>query len=402
MRRLLTLIAALLVALEILVVAEPLRVTVVRLDGAVDEGVVYLIRRATTEAEGGVIVLEIDSYGGYLQSADRAVAEILSCNCRVVAWIPPGGKAASAATLIALAADKLYVAPGAVLGALRPTPSDEKTMEYVYSRLLSLLERKRVPNSTVIARSMVYEARAYSYEEALRLRLADGSAGSLAELLEEEGLSGATVERLPSDTLREIYSLIFNPLLAILFLLLGALLISLEFHVTGFQGWGAAGAALVLLALYTFNLLGLGLATLLLALLGLALILVELLQPGVQIFGLAGVVVILLAMLLEYFNNPFALSGVAAPILTGLALLTGLVAVIVAKGAEVIRAPAPSLEGTLIGKTGIARTPVSPRGGVVLVESELWSAVSEDEIPAGSRVVVVEVDGLTLRVKRAD
>ncbi|MEM0377327.1 MAG: NfeD family protein [Thermofilum sp.] len=402
MRKRWKLLVALLTAIAILAAAQPPRVVVVRLDGAVDEGMVYLIRRAAAEAERGVLVVELDSYGGYLQSADRAVAEIVACNCRVVAWVPPGGKATSAATIIALAAEKLYIAPGAVLGAVKPTPSDEKTMEYVYSRLLSLLERKGVPNSTSIARSMVYDAKAISYEEALRLRVADGSAGSIEELLRAEGLSGTVAERLPSDTLREVYSLIFNPLLAILFLLLGVLLISLEFHVTGFQGWGVAGAALVLLALYTFNLVGLGLVTLFLALLGSALILLELLQPGIQIFGLAGAAMLLLATLLEYFSNPPALSGAAVPVLAGLAILAGLAAVIVAKGAEVVRTPAPSRESVLIGKIGIARTPVSQAGGVVLVESELWSAVSEEEIPAGSRVIVVGVDGLTLRVRKAE
>lgn len=403
MRRYGVLIAILLCSLAVLATPQPAgQVITVRLEGPVDEGMVYLARRAAAEAKGGVLLVEIDSYGGYLQSADRIVAELLTCGCRVIAWVPPGGKAASAATLIALASERLYLGRGAVLGAVKPAPSDEKTMEYVYRRLLSLLEKKNVPNATEVARSMVYEARALSYEEALTQGIADGGADSLSDVLVREGLSGAAIERISSDTLREIYSLVFNPLLAIFFLLLGALLVFLELHVTGFQGWGVAGAVLVLLALYTFNVVGLGLVTLTLALLGSALILLELLQPGVQVFGAAGAILLLLAAGLEYFSNPFALSGAATSVLAGLAILAGFLAIIILKGAEALKAPSPSLEERLRGKIGVARTTVTPKGGIVLVENELWSAVSDEEIPPGSKVLVKEVEGLTLRVKRAE
>jgi len=120
----------------------------------------------------------------------------------------------------------------------------------------------------------------------------------------------------------------------------------------------------------------------------------------VQVFGVSGAALLVLALLLAYYSSPFALTTSATAVLAAVAVLCSLLAFVIIKGAEALRLPAPSLEERLVGKTGIARTAITPRGGVVLVESELWSAVSSEEIPPGSEVRVVGVDGLTLHVEK--
>jgi membrane-bound serine protease (ClpP class) len=54
-------------------------------------------------------------------------------------------------------------------------------------------------------------------------------------------------------------------------------------------------------------------------------------------------------------------------------------------------------EQGLIGEIGIAQTALAP-AGKVFVHGELWDAVSTVPVPAGERIVVRQVDGLTLRV----
>ena len=51
----------------------------------------------------------------------------------------------------------------------------------------------------------------------------------------------------------------------------------------------------------------------------------------------------------------------------------------------------------LIGEIGIAETMLGP-SGKVRVHGELWDAISAVPVPAGERIVVRQVDGLTLRV----
>jgi membrane-bound serine protease (ClpP class) len=54
-------------------------------------------------------------------------------------------------------------------------------------------------------------------------------------------------------------------------------------------------------------------------------------------------------------------------------------------------------EQGLIGEIGTAQTALAP-AGKVFVHGELWDAVSPVPILAGERIVVCQVDGLTLKV----
>jgi membrane-bound serine protease (ClpP class) len=54
-----------------------------------------------------------------------------------------------------------------------------------------------------------------------------------------------------------------------------------------------------------------------------------------------------------------------------------------------------------IGKNGIVKEKIPARGrGVVLVENELWTAFSNDEIQEGELVTIVNIEGVTLIVRR--
>jgi len=54
----------------------------------------------------------------------------------------------------------------------------------------------------------------------------------------------------------------------------------------------------------------------------------------------------------------------------------------------------------LVGAHGVVKQALSPVGSVQ-VKSELWSAVADETIPAGERVVITKIEGLRLRVARA-
>jgi membrane protein implicated in regulation of membrane protease activity len=54
---------------------------------------------------------------------------------------------------------------------------------------------------------------------------------------------------------------------------------------------------------------------------------------------------------------------------------------------------------SLVGKEGFVKEQIPAGGkGVVLVENELWSATSPEEIPAGKRVKIVNIEDLTVHV----
>ena len=68
-------------------------------------------------------------------------------------------------------------------------------------------------------------------------------------------------------------------------------------------------------------------------------------------------------------------------------------------GLRAQRAPVKAGAETLLGRTTPAVTPIDSRGGKVFVEGEYWMAVSDEPIAQGAPVEVVDVQGLTLRVK---
>jgi membrane-bound serine protease (ClpP class) len=67
-------------------------------------------------------------------------------------------------------------------------------------------------------------------------------------------------------------------------------------------------------------------------------------------------------------------------------------------------APIRTGEESMIGRTGIARSDLSPKGSVQ-IGGELWTAELEEEdssIYAGTRVEVIRVDGLRVIVRKAE
>ncbi len=52
----------------------------------------------------------------------------------------------------------------------------------------------------------------------------------------------------------------------------------------------------------------------------------------------------------------------------------------------------------LVHERGVARSSLSPKGKV-FVHGEIWNAVADGAIQAGQAIEVVEVDGMTLRVR---
>jgi len=123
---------------------------------------------------------------------------------------------------------------------------------------------------------------------------------------------------------------------------------------------------------------------------------------ALTVTGIASLVVGALVM----FNSPLRPGQIRAqpisiPLVLGVALVNGALLVFVfAKALQAQRIPPAMGTSLLLGKTGEARTDLDPVG-TVYVASELWTAEAQGgDIPAGSQVEIVGVDGIKLLVKR--
>ena len=56
----------------------------------------------------------------------------------------------------------------------------------------------------------------------------------------------------------------------------------------------------------------------------------------------------------------------------------------------------------IVGEIGVARTDIKPSGGTIFVHGEFWNAVSDGKIKKGSKVRVIDVREMILRVEAID
>jgi membrane-bound serine protease (ClpP class) len=109
---------------------------------------------------------------------------------------------------------------------------------------------------------------------------------------------------------------------------------------------------------------------------------------------------------LVLFNSPGTPSfqRVSVPLVVGVSIATaGVFFAILTFGLRAMKVPIRTGQESLVGRTGIVRSAVSPVGSVQ-VAGELWTAeLAEggEAIPAGERVEVLGIKGIRLYVRRA-
>jgi membrane-bound serine protease (ClpP class) len=395
--------ATAMVILALLALQSYSQTVLVEVEDIVDGGTVSLVRRAAEKVPpGGLLVLYIDSYGGYLASADSIAELIVSRGFECAVYVPPGGKAVSAAALISIACGRIYMAPSSVIGAARPYPDDPKTVNYVASRFRSLASRVFKNETTVdtVVR-FVTDALSLTDREAEELGIAR-RVSSLDEVLEDLK-APRPAEVLSKDIWDRILSAISDPLVYSIALAIGVFLIVAEVLVTGFQGYVVAGVLLLATALYGMSLIPPDILVLTLMTSGAVLVLVELLNPGIQGFGIAGTLLLALGTYMTLRGRPVPVGEpVVLGLVTALGMLGAFLGFVIYKAAQTAKIKKPKLRDILLGAEGIAKTDIKPSTpGVVHVLGEDWSAYSlSGEIPAGSKVLVKEVRGLFLYVEK--
>ena len=430
------------------------QVFVIEVHGTIDLGLAPYTKRVLSRAEkegARASILDINTPGGRLDAALQMKNAILDSKIPVIAFV--NREAFSAGSLIALAADEIYMAPGAVMGAATPVDqSGEKASEKVVSAVRkdfkSLAElRGRDPqvaeamvDEDVAIEGLVEEGKllTLSAEEALRVGYAEGQTADLEGLLAVLDLTGATVIQTSPSAAEHFVRFLTNPILASFLISLGFLGLLFEITSPGFGVPGIAGLAMLGLFFWGHFLAGLaGIEGVALVVVGLTLIGVEVfLIPGFGIAGLLGIAAFFGGLFLsliglgadagDYLRAVFILLGAVgviaggimlllkfvpqARLFRGLALQTSLPA---GPGTEEQGAPSrvdmPTAEsgggteaaaGPLLGARGVALTDLRP-AGVARIDSQRVDVVSEgDFIPPGTPIEVIADEGYR-RVVRA-
>jgi membrane-bound serine protease (ClpP class) len=383
----------------------------------------YLTRGLTlaTVNHSAAILIELNTPGGLLDTTRSMVGKILASPVPVIIYVAPSGsRAGSAGFFLLEAADVAAMAPGTNAGAAHPvvegTQIDAVMKQKLENDTTAFLRSyvSRRGRDTNAAQDAVLNSKSYTAQEAEQLHLVDIVASSNSELL--DSLDGRAIKRFDGSTVtlhtrnanlvrleptvrEQILDRLMDPNLAVLILVLGGLLIYIEFNSPGTIIPGALGTLLVLTALFALNMLPVRYTALMLLVAAFTLLLLEAKFPSHGVLAGTGILALIFGTLtLVAGPIPEMRVRLATAIACGLAF--GLITVflvriaLLARRNKVITGPQ-----ALVGNIGVAQQPLAPRGQI-LVHGELWQAESSDPAAAGEQVRVRSVDGLTLLVDR--
>ena len=381
--------------------------------------------RALTKANSDgaqALLIELDTPGGLLPSMRTMDGAILSSRVPVIVYVSPAGaRAGSAGFYLMEAADVAAMAPGTNAGAAHVVAEygklDEQMSQKVENDAEALLRSyvSRRGRSVDAAVAAAASSHSYTAEEALNLHLIDLVANDDSALL--AALDGRSITRLDGSkqmlhlanvrvvpllpSLRdELLGWLVNPNIALLMLVGGALLIYLEFNTPGTIVPGALGTLMVLLAVFGLNLLPIRFTAVLLLVAALGLLVLEAKVGGHGALAVAGIVCLTFGML-TLVAAPIAELGVSLPVAIGVSAGFGVITVFLLRLAVRARRMKSRLGiDAMIGSPAEAMEPLAPEGHV-LVEGEIWRAISSRPVAAGEQVRVVGHDQYLLRVEPA-
>jgi membrane-bound serine protease (ClpP class) len=196
---------------------------------------------------------------------------------------------------------------------------------------------------------------------------------------------------------QRILSHLMDPNIAFILMSIGALALYAEFNHPGAVIPGTVGVVFILLSAFALNLLPVRFAAIAMIIGAFALFAAEAKFASHGVLTTGGIVLLTLGGLF-LVDGPIPEMRVRLTTALAVSIPLGIItAFLMTIAVRARRNKVVTGKQGLIGEIGIAQTALAP-AGKVFVHGELWDAISEVPVPAGERIVVRQVDGLTLRV----
>jgi membrane-bound serine protease (ClpP class) len=420
-------------------------VLTIAIDGAIGPATSNYVKDALTKARerhADAVILRLNTPGGLASSMREIIADVLASPVPVIGYVAPSGAhAASAGTYILYAAHRRNGA-GTNLGAATPVqigspvpglpgipdkdgkdkkdsaqqtePKDAMTAKttndaVAFIRSLAELRGRNVD----WAEKAVREAASLSASAALQAGVVEFIARSPAELLRKvdgrtvELFNGdrrhlatkdATIETIDPGWISQFMSIITDPNVALILLLVGVYGLIFEFMSPGGIAPGVVGTICLLLGLYALNLLPINYAGLWLMMLGIALLTIETFNPTV-VLGLCGAIAFVLGALMLFkieapgYRLSWTFVGIVATIFIGLFLI------VLGSLRRARKAPAQVGAQAMRGLTAEV-IDWNDIEGHVFTQGERWQARGTEAFRPGEMVEVASITDLTLTVRR--
>ncbi len=404
-------------------------VYIVPVEDTVEKGLSAFLKRSikTAEENGAkAVILEVNTPGGAVDAAGEIGKLFSDTPVKTIAWV--NNQALSAGAYISLNADEIYMVPGATMGSAAIIDSagnaaDKKAQSYWLAAMKTAAEQNgRDPKYAMAMaddRIDLPELGAekgklltLTAEQAKAIGYSEGTVKTLDELLQILGLENAEVRSIEESFAEKLARFITHPVVVPILLSIGSLGLVVELYSPGFGIPGFMGLTSLLLFFYGHTVAGLaGYETFLLFVMGVILLILELFLPG-GIAGAFGIAAIIGSLFLAGENVVHMAISILIAIVVSL-IVSILMAKVFGKKMKffkkIILTDSTNTENgyvsnvnrlDLIGKEGIALTPLRP-SGTALVEDERIDVVTEGTfIAKDSKVKVVKTEGSKIVVRQ--
>jgi membrane-bound serine protease (ClpP class) len=406
-----------------------------------------------------LIIIDMNTYGGEVSAADSIRTHLL--NAKIPVYVYINDNAASAGALISIAADSIFMKPGAKIGAatvVNQTGEEvpDKFQSYMRATMRATAEAqgkdtiiingdttlvwKRDPK---IAEAMVDprifvpgisdtgQVLTFTASEALVNGFSEGTVNGIEEIIQRAGIEEYTLKQYTPTPVNKIIGLLISPVVSgiLIMIIIGGIYFELQSPGIGFPIIASVIAAILYFAPLYLE----GIAQyweFLIFAAGVILMLVEVIVvPGFGVAGVAGIIAMLTGLTLSMVDNEmlkdFEFTGEGMNLLMrsfGIVVLSAVLGLTFSIYAAskllstsmfsrlVLGADQMVDQGflgvdaqqkTLVGKTGEAYTVLRPSGKVV-VDDEIYDAASEyGYIAKGEKVTVLSYQGGQLRVVKS-
>jgi membrane-bound serine protease (ClpP class) len=398
--------------------------------GVIELGLAPFIERSLREAEENgarAVILEIETPGGRVDAAQRIVNALSDAEVPVYAFV--NRRAYSAGAMIALATDRVYMVPGAVIGAATPVDGQgekapEKIVSAMRSEMRALAEARGLDPR--IAEAMVDEEIEIPgiVEKGKLLTLTAEEAAGVGyavevanwdALLAELDLEGAAVNVAEINWAESVVRFLTHPVVAPMLLSLGFLGLLIELKTPAFGVAGVVGGTSLALFFGSHMLVGLaGWEELILLGIGLVLLGVEIfIVPGFGLFGVGGILALLASIYLSLVGHlatgvdySYAAGALSAVILLVLVSAWALIRALpqsgrfarsgILLGESMTRDRgylSAAVRSDLVGAVGVAVTDLRPVGTGKFGDEKIDVTAEDSWISAGTPIRIVRSEG---------
>lgn len=384
-------------------------VIIANFDVPVDPGSSAFMARVFNQAiqqGAAAVIIEMNTPGGLLSDMLSIVSSINKSSIPTYTFIVPNGLGASAGSYIAMASDKIFMGPGSAIGPSTPivvggTPLEQNHTQAAMLGLMQSLAEKWGRNKDAVT-DMVQSDKAYSANDAYANNVVDGLANSLNQVIDIVGLNGRQQTVLSESLYENFISALSNPTLDGILILLGIVIIVLDFyHPTIILT--AAGVISIVMGLIGAEIISASWLGFVILAIAAVLIVLELklghgfaLMIGVAL-GAFGI--FYLAQGLSYSPSPIT---DVTDLELFLVVMAGVIAGLYFRWiiGPLIRKSKLTGPEALIGKIGIAATELKPEGEVRVL-GVVWRAKSiSGNIQKGDSVKIVALKNLMLTVEK--